>query len=422
MTIYLRDPTYIDAGSCALRSGHIRVDPGEGGGIAFVDEIPQDGYIIDCAGRYVTRSFAVGHHHIYSALARGMPAPPRTPRSFVEILELIWWRLDKRLDEDMVRASAIAAGIDAALAGTTFIIDHHASPNAAAQSLHIIAGELERIGLSHLLCYEMSDRDGEASRDAGLAETEAYLSSGEQGLVGMHAGFTVSDELLSRCVGMAKEHGTGVHIHVAEAESDEEHSVREHGVRCVERLVGAGALESSRTILAHCIHLDEREREIVRDSGVWVAQQTESNLNNAVGVLDAGALGERVMIGTDGMHGDCLAAARATYLAAQAAEGGLAPRGAYDRLRAVHRYIESGGFSGDGENNLVVLDYRPPTTVTADNWPAHVVYGLGRAHVEHVISDGRLIVEDRRCTLIDESEALGFAREQAQRLWMRLSE
>lgn len=429
MTILLRDATFIDHETCEVWRGDLRVTEGWDGTADRLDPGTRAGAgetVIECGGKIVTRSFVVGHHHIYSALARGMPAPPRTPTSFREILELIWWRLDKALDEEMVRASALAAAIDAAKAGTTLVIDHHASPNAATNSLHAIAEELERVGLSHVLCYEMSDRDGPECRDAGLEETESYLLGGGQGLVGMHASFTVGDELLGRCVAMADRFGTGLHVHVAEALSDEEHCRATYGKRCVERLRDAGALVSGRTILAHCIHLDDAEREIVRRSGVWVAQQTESNLNNGVGVLDAGALagepGERahVMLGTDGMHGDCLAACRATYLAAQRAEGGLSPAGAYGRLRAAHRYVGEAGFRGDGENNLVVLSYAPSTPVEQGNWAGHVVYGVTRADVETVISDGRVIVEGGRCTRIDEHECQEFAREQAERLWSRL--
>lgn len=424
MTLILRDATLIDHETCEIHSGDLCVSEGPAGTLERLDPgtpAPAGAREIDCSGRIVTRSFVVGHHHIYSALARGMPAPPRNPTSFVEILQLIWWRLDKALDEDMIRASAMAAAVDAALAGTTFIIDHHASPNAPANSLHIIAEELERAGLSHLLCYEMSDRDGPDARDAGLAETERYLGT-HQGLVGMHASFTVSDELLARCVEMARALDTGVHIHVAEAPSDEEHCLATHDTRCATRLADAGALDLPGTILAHCIHLDDTERDIVRESRAWIAQQTESNLNNAVGVLDASPLGDRVMIGTDGMHGDCLAAARATFLAAQRAEGGLSPAQAHTRLRAAHRYLAEHDFQGDAPNNLVVLDYHPPTPITPDNWPAHMMYALDRSSVNTVISDGRTIVEDRRTTLVDQDESMKFARQQAQRLWTRLRE
>lgn len=416
--LYLTNARFIDWNTCAIRDGHFHVTPGSQGGLATVHEIPAGAETIDCTGKLVTKSFAVGHHHIYSALARGMPGPPRVPTSFVEILELIWWRLDKTLDADMIRASAMAAGIEAARAGSTFIIDHHASPHAAPRSLHIIGEALDEIGLSHLLCYELSDRDGPDSLADGLEETRSYLES-RQGLVGLHASFTVSDSLLEEAMKIARENDSGLHVHVAEAESDQEHCVATYGKRCIERFADAGALALPKTILAHCIHLNDSERATIANSRAWVAQQAESNANNAVGTLDAAGFPERVFIGTDGMHGDCLAAARSAYLAAQSHDA-PSPADAYKRLRRVHEYLDSNGFEGDADNNLVVLDYDPPTPVTPENWPAHVMYGLNRSHVSKVISDGRVIVDDGRCVLIDESDVLGSTREQAARLWKKL--
>jgi len=418
MPIYLTNADYLDAESFAITRTAIRIDEGVGGGIELIDRVPEGVEAVDCAGRIVTRSFVVGHHHIYSALARGMPVPKSPPTNFVEILEKVWWRLDKALDADMIRASALAAGVDAALSGTTFIIDHHASPNAAADSLHIIADALDSIGLSHLLCYELSDRDGPERLEQGFSETQRYLEN-HQGLVGLHASFTVSDDLLERAIDLACAHNTGLHVHVAEAESDQVDCLARHGKRCVGRFADAGALDRPQTILAHCIHLDSEERNLIRQSRAWVAQQAESNLNNAVGTLDASAFANRVFLGTDGMHGNMLATTRATYLASQSGEG-ICPHEAYQRLRRVHAYLESSGFSGDSGNNLVVLDYTPPTPITPENWPAHVVYGLNRSHVESVVSDGRWIVRDRRCTLVDETTILEEARQQAERLWDRL--
>jgi len=416
--LFLTNARLLDWETLEVGAGTLRVEPGADGGIAWVDGVAAGGETLDCGGKLVTKSFAVAHHHIYSALARGMPSPPRAPTSFVEILELIWWRLDKALDSEMIRASALAAGIDAAKAGTTLVIDHHASPNAAGESLHNIAEALDSIGLSHVLCYELSDRDGPKSRDAGLRETESYLKR-RQGLVGLHASFTVSDELLETAVGLAHDLGSGVHVHVAEAASDEEHCREHHGCSCVERFGRAGALDLPKTILAHCIHLDGDERALLGASTAWVSQQAESNLNNAVGTLDPTGFADKVMIGTDGMHGDCLAATRVAYLAGQSLDA-PSPAEAHARLRRVHRYLASNRFEGDGANNLVVLDYDPPTPITTDNWPGHVVYGLTRDHVSSVISDGRVIVRDGRCTRIDEDEALAFAREQARRLWQKL--
>ncbi|MCP3902538.1 MAG: amidohydrolase family protein [Planctomycetes bacterium] len=418
MTLYLEDARFIDWRTLEITRGHVAVEAGPGGGVASVDDVPGGAEVLRCDGRLVTRSFAIGHHHVYSMLARGMPSPARTPQSFAEILELIWWNLDRKLDAEMIRASARACAIEAAHQGCTFIVDHHASPGAPAGSLEIIAEAMEEVGLSHLLCYELSDRDGAGPRDAGLAETARHLET-HPGLVGLHASFTVSDGLLSLAVELARKFSTGVHIHVAEAESDETHCRAHHGCSVVERLHHSGALESPATILAHCLHIDDDERRLIRESKAWVVHNTQSNQNNATGWFHPRGLGDRVFIGTDGMHSGVLSATRAMYLEGRQVSG-LAPLDAYRRMRRVHDYLQANAIPGDGENNLVVLDYPTPTPVTSENWPAHVVYGLASRHVHTVVSDGRVIADVDGVRNVDEEQVLAEARTQAQRLWKLL--
>ena len=417
MSLYLRDARFIDWRTLEVTRGHLRVDEGPDALPAFVGEIPDGAHTIPCDGRLVTRAFAIGHHHIYSTLARGMPPPPRIPRNFREILELIWWNLDRKLDADMIRASALACAVEAARCGCTFLIDHHSSPNAAAGSLGLIAEALEEVGVGHLLCLELSDRDGPAARDAGLAETERHLDAAP-GLVGLHASFTVSDELLLRAVELARGHGTGIHIHVAEAGYDEAHCEETHGCRVVSRLNDAGALDFDATILAHCLHVDDAERKIIQESRAWVVHCTQSNQNNAVGAFHPRGLGDRIFLGTDGMHSDPLSGLRAAYLEGQ--PHGLSPAEAHRRLRRVHDYLDLNEVPGGGRNDYVVLEDPSPTPVTGDNWPAHLVYGPGDRPVRTVIREGRVIVEDGRVVSVDSERILAHAREQATRLWDRL--
>lgn len=422
MSLLLANATVLDWRSGCLYTSHLKVDPGPSGGIERLEALPpvdaRSGLdVLDCSGKLVTRAFGIGHHHLYSALARGMPGPSSPPRSFVEILEKIWWNLDKQLDSDMIRACAWAGALDALKSGVTFIIDHHASPRSVSGSLFILAEVLEEAGLGHLLCYELSDRDGPASRADGLEETDAYLASGRSGLVGLHASFTVSDGLLQDALSLAEKHHTGIHIHVAEAQSDQEHCLATHGCRVVERLARAGALSSSMTLLAHCLHLSLEERALIQASPVWVAQNAESNLNNAVGRFDPAGLGERILIGTDGMHSDALRSARAAFLTGQP---GTSMVESYRRLRNLHHYLKAAQVPGDGENNLVVLDYDPPTPITDENWLGHLFYALERAQVEHVIAQGCLRVRGRQVVGVDEAAINAFTRAQARRLWQRL--
>jgi cytosine/adenosine deaminase-related metal-dependent hydrolase len=420
MAIYLEDALFLDWQTLDLRRTHVRVAGGEP--LAFPAAVPRGpalaagDEVLRCAGRLVTRSFGCGHHHVYSALAVGMPAPRRVPTSFREVLEQVWWRLDRSLDPEMIDASAIATALEAVRCGVTFVVDHHSSPNAIPGSLETVAAAFDRVGITCVPCYEMSDRDGPAARERGLEETDRFLASGRPGLVGLHASFTVGDGLLRDAVGLAERHRSGVHIHVAEDPVDQEVTLRACGRRVVERLRDAGAFASSRAILAHCLHLSPGEREIVAASPAWVAQNAESNLNNNVGTLDAEGLGPRVMLGTDGLHSDMLRAAQVTYLAARAGSTPQ-PRALYDRFTAVHRYAAAAGFPGDGEDNLVVLDYPGRTGITRENFLSHFLFGLGSAAVRTVIARGRVVLRDREVVALDEEGALARAREQAGRLW-----
>ena len=423
MSIILKNATFIYWKTLELIQTSLRVEPGIGGGCLLLPDdlegvdISRD-EVIDCTGKLVTKAFAVGHHHVYSALARGMPVPPKQPENFLQILEYVWWNLDKALDKDMIEASALATAMACAKAGSTFVIDHHASPNAIKGSLEIIANAFDRVGVSHLLCYEISDRDGLEKAQLGLQETEEYLNV-NQGLVGLHASFTVGDETLTKAVDlMAKTH-SGIHIHVAEDIADQQQCEQEHNMRVMERLHHFGVLNSPKTILAHCLHLSEKERSLIRNSPAWIVENAESNLNNNVGHFRGTNLGKNIMLGTDGMHSDMLRSAQAAFFAGQEADQINVPE-AYRRFRNVHHYLADNHFEGDGENNLVVLDYDSPTPITEHNFLGHFVFGLSSNHIRHVISNGSWLVKNKRLTNVNEKELLTFAKEQALRLWKKL--
>lgn len=425
MTLYLKNATFIDWQNFEIKNTHLSIEEGPTNSFSFTETIPSadtlsaHDRVLDCTGKLVTKFFGCGHHHIYSTLARGMPAPSKIPTNFTEVLQYVWWHIDKRLDLEMIEASALASALYCAKNGVTFIIDHHASPFAIKDSLSTIAKAFDRVGISHMLCYEISDRDGQGPREEGLAETDRFLAAGHQGHVGLHASFTVGDELLTQAVELARKHDTGLHVHVAEDLADQDDAIGRYGQRVIERFRDAGALELSKSIFGHCIHLSDNEKKLLGDSNLWVVQNVESNQNNNVGVAGYGDLTANMMLGTDGMHCDMLRSAKAAFLVGQATEG-IGFDGIYERFRNVHRYIREFGGKGDGDNNLVVLNYDAPTDLTADNFLGHFVYGLDARHVESVISRGRVIVEQGRVTTVDEDEVLRFAREMGRKLWEKM--
>ncbi len=423
MSILLKNATYIDPYSLKFKQSHIEVEEGINGKISFHSKMPNknkiENYkIIDCNGMFVTKSFAIAHHHAYSALSRGMPAPKKIPHNFLEILKYIWWNIDKKLDKDMIKASALVTALACAKNGVTFVIDHHASPNCINNSLEIIAEAFDQVGISHLLCYEISDRDGEEIAEKGLAEAKSYLEN-NQGLVGLHASFTVNNSTMKKAADLMCEFNSGIHIHVAEDLIDEIECEKLYGKRIIERLNDFSLLDSSKSILAHCIHLNDNERKIVEQSKAYIVQNTESNLNNKVGFFNSRGLGNNIMIGTDGMHSDILRSSKAAFFVGQEFDN-ISYLSAYERLRKVHKYLELNNFKGDEENNLVVIDYDTPTEFNSGNFLGHFIFGLESKQFRHVISSGELIVKDFKIQTVDENEILAFSKIQGNRLFKSL--
>ncbi len=422
MSVLLLNTLYLDSTTFELIPCHIFVEEGHKGRVVLHSlqgtDTPGADTLLDCNRKIVTRSFGCGHHHVYSALATGMGAPKKIPVNFEETLKYIWWTLDVCLDAEMIEASALATAIACAKNGVTFVIDHHSSPSHIKGSLDIIARAFDKVGISHLLCYEITDRNGKEAAQQALDETGEYLSK-QQGLVGLHASFTVADQTLAKSAELVKKYNTGIHIHVAEDTIDENDSHQKYNKSVVKRLSDFGLLQSSKTILSHCLHISDAERELVQHSDVWIAQNTDSNLNNKVGFFNSNKIGKNVMLGTDGMHSDMLKSAKTSFFVGQNFDA-IDYGETYRRFRNIHRYVAENNFTGDGDNNLVVLDYNPATSINSSNFLGHFIFNLESKHVQHVISNGKLIVNDRKVTTVNEDDILAQSKKLSIKLWDKM--
>jgi putative selenium metabolism protein SsnA len=404
----------LEAGRIGERAASLEPRPGE--------------EILDLRGSLVLPGLVNGHTHLYSALARGMPGPPSPPRNFVEILEKVWWRLDRALDEESVYLSGMAGAIEAALSGTTLLIDHHASPSFIRGSLDTLRRATEEVGLRSVLCYETTDRNGLEGRDAGIAETRRFLASGEtaltRGMVGAHASFTLSDESLDRLAATVRDAGSSLHLHVAEGRADVEDCRKRCGAGVVERLRRHGHLGRG-AVLAHGVHLAEDELRDAQASGAWMVHCPRSNMNNAVGHAPTTAF-RRAALGTDGLDEDVLAEVRAAYLRMREAGRADALSAAMAMLAGGHRLAAAffgaplGTLVPGAPADLVVLDYRPPTPLASENLAGHLLFGLDRSHVRSTMVAGRFVWRDRQVKTVDEAAVFARARAAATALWKRM--
>jgi putative selenium metabolism protein SsnA len=418
------DPVTVARGELRVEEGRV-VSLGESGN----DGGPRR----DCSGCLVVPGNVCAHTHLYSALARGMPYRLPAPESFLQILQRVWWRLDRGLDERSVRASALVGGMEALLAGTTTLVDHHASPEAIDGSLDLVAGALGELGVRSVLCYETSDRDGPERAERGVAENRRFLArvAAEQpplcrGMVGAHASFTLSDETLAACAEAARASGAGLHIHAAEDRVDERDALARGGRRVVARLAAAGALDE-RTLLAHGVHLDDEEIALARGAKASFAHNARSNMNNSIGRARVGALGSRVALGTDGIGADMFEESHAAFFRLKeddlAAGPGwpLAPLAEGARL-AGRAFGEPllGTLAPGAPADLVVLDYAAPAPLEAGSLVGHWIFGLSARTVRDVMVAGEWVVADRRLTRRDAQEVAAEGLAQAEQLWRRL--
>ncbi len=423
-----------------VENGALRVFDGSITDVGLTPELVAcypDEDTVDVGGQLVMPGNICAHTHFYGAFARGLAIPGPAPKDFPEILERLWWPLDKALDKEAVYYSALVSLVDAVKHGTTTLIDHHASPNAIDGSLDAIAAAVEKAGLRAVLCYEVTDRDGPEKAAAGIAENVRFLKEAKRhpllaATFGLHAGLTVGDETLRKCVEAAQGLDTGFHIHVAEHEADEYHSLQRYGLRVVDRLAQAGIL-GPKTIVAHVVHADTWEQAVLRETGTWISHQPRSNMNNGVGAapLDALLRGEaNVVLGNDGFSNNMWAEWKAAYLLhkvihrdpRRAPGDGIARMAVANNARLAEVFFPGqrfGALDVGAVADLIVVDYRPFTPMTPANLPWHILFGFEASMVTGTVVNGRWLMRDRKLLTLDEAAIAGAARELAPRIWER---
>jgi len=395
---------------------------------------------LDAGGQYVMPGNICAHTHFYGAYARGLAIPGPTPKDFPEILEKLWWPLDRALKMDDVRASAEVMLVDAIKHGTTTLIDHHASPNAIEGSLDTIAEAVDRSGLRTVLCYEVTDRNGLDGARRGIQENVRFIrehpavdssASRIAALFGLHASLTLSEGTLDACREAAPQ-GTGFHIHVAEHEADEYDSLAKSGLRVVDRLHRRGILGPG-TIVAHAVHVDAREASLLADSGTWVTHQPRSNMNNGVGVAEVESLmrlGVPVCLGTDGFSHTMWVEWKTAYLLQKVWHRDprrmngmdVVAMGVQDNAALAGRFFPYGplGVITPGAHaDLIFVDYRPHTPLTSGNAPWHIIFGFHESMVTTTIVAGQVLMRDRQLLTLDEEAIAAHALEGALGVWER---
>ena len=392
--------------------------------------------VVDAGGQLLMPGNICAHTHFYGAFARGMAVPGPAPADFPQVLDRLWWRIDRALTPDDVRASALVCLADAIRHGTTTLFDHHASPNCIEGSLDLIAGAVEQSGLRASLCYEVTDRNGEVGAQQGIQENVRFARRVKPSrlacMFGLHASLTLSQATLEKCRAAAPG-GVGFHVHVAEHEVDERDSVEKSGLRVIERFERLGLL-GERSLAVHCVHVDTAEMQVLARTRTWVTHQPRSNMNNGVGAAPVEQLlaaGVRVGLGNDGFSNAMWDEWKAAYLVHKLAARD--PRrmpgdmvielAAYNNaeLASLHFGAPIGRLAVGCAADFILVDYQPTTPLTAGNLPWHILFGFQSSMVTATMVEGVWLMRDRHVLTLNETHITRDSSELAQALWSRIA-
>ena len=407
----------------------------------LTDAVQAGEEIVDAKGQLVMPGSICAHTHFYGAYSRGMGIPGKPAADFPEILDKLWWKLDKALDHKAVYYSALVCMLDAIKHGTTTLIDHHASPNAIDGSLDDIAQAALESGLRVSTCYEVTDRDGKERAKAGIAENMRFIKRYQAGdlperifpTFGLHASLTLDDDTLEECASQIPD-GFGFHIHVAEHQVDEFDSLYRSGLRTIERL-NAFHILNPYSIIVHAVHIDASEMVLIKEKGSWVTHQPRSNMNNAVGLPQVESmlnLGIPICLGNDGFSNSMWDEWKAAYLAHKLWHKDPRRLGA-DRIAAMAWHnnaamlkklsrAEVGAIKEGAKADLMFVDYEPFTPLTAGNLPWHLVFGFQNSMITTTIVDGKMLMRDREILSLDEEKIIHEALALAPSVWERYNQ
>jgi len=397
-----------------------------------------DAEFIDAKGGVIHPAFINTHEHIYSALARGLSIKGYAPNGFLEILDGLWWTIDRNLDNDLTKLSAEATYLECIKNGVTTIFDHHASFGEISGSLFAIEEAARDFGVRSVLCYEISDRDGKEKAHAAIKENVDFakhaLSLKDdfiKGMMGMHASFTISDETMELCR-KEKPKEIGYHIHVAEDILDLHRCLKEHGKRIVDRLYDWDVL-GEKTLLAHCIYVNPHEMDLIRDTNTMVVHNPESNMGNACGcppTMEIVHKGILTGLGTDGYTHDMIESWKVAnilhkhHLVDPGAAWAEVPEMLFQgNARIANRYFEKklGVLEKGAAADIIIADYIPPTPMNAGNLNGHMLFGMNGRSVVTTVGNGKILMKNRELQGIDEERCLAKIREGAARLEKKIN-
>ena len=382
----------------------------EGADIAGIDEAPAEfvaAETIDGTNRLTIPGLINAHTHTYMSMMRNVA----DDLSFADWLFGTIEPIEDRLEPKDSYWASLLSQAEMIRSGTTCFNDQQ-------MHIHQTTGAVVESGMRAVICrglvgdaYDLNER---RIREA-LEERDAFAGCDRLTFrLGPHAPYSCGPDYLRGVAEVAKREGMGIHIHIAESQTETDNMWAQHHCTPVEYVRDAGIFEVP-TIAAHCIRVNESDRAILAENGVSVVTNPASNMklgNGFAPVPELVAAGVNVCLGTDGA-----ASNNAQNMFRELGLLALIHKGTHDTPQCISAdealdmatanaakalYLPTGSIEVGKKADLALFDLTAPSLTPLNNAVAALSYSANGSEVDTVIIDGKVVMRSRELLTIDE--------------------
>jgi len=383
--------------------------------------------IIDAEGKILLPGLINTHTHLSMTLFRGLA----DDLSLDSWLNDHIWPMEANLNGDYCYIGALLGAVELIKSGTTTFSDMYFY-------MEDVARAVDDAGIRAVLSYGMIDFGDAERREAEIKENMALydacngMADGRiKVFFGPHSPYTASEELLVKVRELADEHNIGIHIHVSETQKEINDSLDERGIRPFEYLEKIGFLGPD-VVAAHCVWLSDEEIEIIKKHGVKVSHNPCSNMKLASGVAPVSKLIDNdicVSIGTDGASSnnnlDLIEELKTASLLQKVST--LDPKvltsdeaiemATIKGAEALGLDDEIGSIEVGKKADIILIDTNSANMVPdSSSLSSNVIYSANGSNVDTTICNGKILMENKKLTTLDEDEIYAKAKQAIKEL------
>ena len=375
--------------------------------------------------------FVNGHMHMYGVLAHGIPMES-APADFWSFLEKFWWPLiEDKIDHEMISSATEWLCSEMLLSGTTTFCDVLEAPLSLPDSLLLEKKIIEKRGLRALLSFEANERSGPQVAQKGIEENIRLIEKNVEGglvsgFMSVHTTFTCSDDFLKQAFELAEANNVMFHAHCNEGAYEGDWCEKTFGHRTFEHYEKLG-INGPRFLASQCVHLSEREIELISSSGTRCVHMPLSNCEVGGGIAPIPELLEKdvcISLGSDGYINDMFEVMRGAFLIHKARlqdPGTMLADQVFEMATlqgAKALGLENVGTLEPGfVADLQLIDANFPTPLSEENLIEQVILHRSGNHVDSVMIDGVWKLKNGEILGVDLEKQRESIHRQAKRLW-----